>query len=66
MALTKRLVDMDSIYTNMIWSLFGLHPRFVEGGGLFRKDGNDISDGAGLLMGKNSQYKNIPVLEWLL
>ena len=27
---------------------------------------NDISDGAGLLMGKNSQFKNIPILGWLL
>ena len=38
------------------------HPRFVEGDGLFLKHGNDISDGAGLLMGKNSPFKNIPVL----
>ena len=41
-------------------------PRFVEGDGLFLKHGYDISDGAGLLMGKNSPFKNIPVLEWLL
>ena len=40
------------------------HPRFVEG--LFLKHGNDISDGAGLLMGKNSPFKNIPILGWLL
>ena len=42
------------------------YPRFVEGDGLFLKHGNDISDGAGLLMGKNSPFKNIPVLGWLL
>ena len=42
------------------------HPRFLEGDGLFLKHGNDISDGAGLLMGKNSPFKNIPVLGWLL
>ena len=42
------------------------HPRFVEGDGLFLKHGNDISDGAGLLMGKNNPFKNIPVLGWLL
>ena len=42
------------------------HPRFVEGDGLFLKHGNDISDGAGLLMGKNSLFKNIPVVRWLL
>ena len=42
------------------------HPRFVEDDELFLKHGNDISDGAGLLMGKNSPFKNIPVLGWLL
>ena len=42
------------------------HPRFVEGDGLFLKHGNDISDGACLLMGKNSPFKNIRVLGWLL
>ena len=36
-------------------------PRFVEGE-LFLKHGNDISDGAGLLMGKHSPFRNIPVL----
>ena len=42
------------------------HPSFVEGDGLLLKHGNDISDGAGLLMGTNSPFKNIPVLGWLL
>ena len=42
------------------------HPRFAEGEGLFLKHGADISDGAGLLMGKNNPFKNIPVLGWLL
>ena len=42
------------------------HPRFIEGDGLLLKRGNDISDGAGLLMGKNSPFKNIPVLGWSL
>ena len=42
------------------------HPRFVEGNGPFLKHGNDISDSDGLLMGKNSPFKNIPVLGWLL
>ena len=42
------------------------HPRFVEGDGLFLKHGTNISDGAGLIMGKNSPFKNIPVLGWVL
>ena len=37
------------------------HPRFVEGDGLFLKHGEDISEGACLLMGKNSPFRNIPV-----
>ena len=32
------------------------HPPFVEGDELFLKHGSDISDGAGLLIGKNSLY----------
>ena len=36
------------------------HPRFVEGDGLFLKL-CDISDGDGLLMGKNSPFKNIRI-----
>ena len=42
------------------------HPRFVEGDGLFLRRGNDIRDGAGLLMGKNGPFKKIPILGWLL
>ena len=42
------------------------HPRIVEGDGLFPDHGEHISDGAGLLMGKNSPFKNISVLGWLL
>ena len=42
------------------------HPPFVESDRLFLKHGNDISDGTGLLMGKNSPFKNIPILGWLL
>ena len=42
------------------------HPPLVNDDGLFLKRGNDTSDGAGLLMGKNRLFKNIPVLGWLL
>ena len=42
------------------------HPHLVEGGGLFLKYGNDISDGAGLRMGAKSPLKNIPISGWLL
>ena len=42
------------------------HTPCVEGDVLFLKHDNDISDGAGLLIGKNSPFKNIPILGWLL
>ena len=38
------------------------HPSLVKGDGLFLKHGSDIRDGAGLLMGKNIPFKDIPVL----
>ena len=41
------------------------HPRFIEGDGLFLKHGNDITDGAFLLTGKISPFKNFLVLGWL-
>ena len=38
----------------------------TAGNGLFLKHGGEISEGSGLLMGKNSPFRNIPVLGWLL
>ena len=38
----------------------GQHPHFVEGDGLFLKHDEDINNGAGLLMGKNSPFKILP------
>ena len=38
----------------------------VEGDGLFLKHGSRIHDGRGLLLGKNSPFKNIPLLGLLL
>ena len=43
----------------LVYFLLVLTKRLVVDG-LFLKHGNDISDGAGLLMGKNSLFKNIP------
>ena len=38
----------------------------VQGDGLFLKHGSNIYDGRGLLLGKNSPFKNIPILGLLL
>ena len=73
------LLEMDS-YTNMIDAIkcrnvklrvsiyLALHPRLanLQGDGLFLKRGMDISDGAGLLMGAKSPFKNIPIPGWSL
>jgi len=36
------------------------------GNGLYLKQGGQIIEGSGLLLGPNSPLKNIPVLSWLL
>ena len=53
---TRRLVVMSRLEMKLKGNGLYLAPHspFVEGDGLFLKHGNDISDGAGLLMGKNS------------
>ena len=65
------LLEMDSICTNMVNAIgkgngLYLAPAFVEGHGMFLKHGSDISDSTGLIMGKNSPFKSIPILGWLL
>ena len=41
--------------------------RLAEtGDGLFLKHGNNIQEGKGLILGKNSPFKNIPILGWVL
>ena len=44
------------------------HPRFpgTYGDGLFMKRGNQIQSGAGFLLGPNSPFKNIPLLNLIL
>ena len=38
----------------------------VYGNGLYLHRGGDLYNGEGLLLGKNSPFRNIPVLGWLL
>ena len=38
----------------------------VHGNGLYLRRGGDIYHGEGLILGKNSPFRNIPVLGWLL
>ena len=38
----------------------------VHGNGLYLRHGSDIYHGEGLFLGKNSPFRNIPVLSWLL
>ena len=41
-------------------------PTGVHGDGLYLKHGNNIYDGRRLILGKNSPFKNIPILGWIL
>lgn len=36
------------------------------GDGLFLKHGSNVESGEGLILGKNSPFKNIPILKWIL
>ena len=56
---------LSGLRTGLLSGVINKAISFV-GNWLFLKHGNDISDGAGLLMGKNSLFKNIPVFGWLL
>ena len=38
----------------------------VSGDGLYLKRGSSVYNGEGLLLGKNSPFKNIPILKWIL
>lgn len=38
----------------------------ANGDGLYLKRGNSIHNGEGLILGKNSPFKNIPILGWIL
>ena len=42
------------------------HPRFYNGQGLFETEGSEIKTGKGLLLGDNSPFKNVPLLNILL
>ena len=44
-------------------------PKFQNvgvGDGLYLKQGNAIHNGEGLILGKNSPFKNVPILGWIL
>ena len=67
--MSARQVAKNASYIGGFFRYFGItgcscYTTFCDG--LFLKHGHDISDGAGLLMGKNSPFKNIPVLGWLM
>ena len=53
-----QLVDGGGLY-------LAPHPRFYNGRGLFETEGSDIK-GDGLLLGDNSPFKNVPLLNILL
>lgn len=38
----------------------------ISGDGIFLRHGSNIYDGSGIILGKNSPFKNIPILGWIL
>ena len=76
----KRVVGGDGFYLHKLGHCVKIDPvrgnglyltphkklRGVAGDGLFLKRGSTIQDGSGLLLGKNSPFKNIPILILLL
>ena len=50
----------DGLYLSPSYSITN------RGDGLFLKQGKNVTDGSGLILGKNSPFRNIPVLGWLL
>ncbi len=40
--------------------------RLAAGDGLFLKQGHNVYSGEGLILGRDSPFKNIPILGWLL
>ena len=77
---TKRVVGGDGLYLHKLGHCIKIDPvrgngfyltpnkklRGIAGDGLYLKRGSTIQDGSGLLLGKNSPYKNIPILNLLL
>ena len=59
-------VKIDPVSGNGLYLTPHKKLRGVAGDGLFLKRGSTIRDGSGLLLGKNSPFKNIPVLNLLL
>ena len=47
-------------------ALLSPHPNLAAGDGLFVPDNTKIRDGRGFLLGENSPFKNIPILNLLL
>ena len=45
---------------------FTPHRSLVDGDGLYLKRGSTIQEGSGLILGPNSPFKNIPILNFLL
>ena len=54
-------VKGNGLYLHPSPSSHGLH-----GDGLYLKRGDTIHNGEGLILGKNSPFKNIPILGWIL
>ena len=75
----KKSTSGDGVYIQKGRHCYQAHPvegnglflsphgrRIAAGDGLFLKQGHNVHDGEGLLLGQNSPFKNIPILGWFL
>ena len=59
-------VKIDTLRGNGLYLTPHKKLRGIAGDDLYLKRGSTIQDGSGLLLGKNSTFKNIPILNLLL
>ena len=59
-------VKIDPVRGNGLYLIPHKKLRGIAGDGLYLKRCSTIQDGSGLLLGKNSPFKNIPILNLLL
>ena len=55
------LVEGGGLYLSPLF-----HPAKDDYDGLYLKHDNEVYKGAGLILGKDSPFKNIPILGWIL
>ena len=59
-------IKIDPVRGNGLYLTAHSSGHGVLGDGLYLRRGNAIHNGEGLILGKNSPFKNVPILGWIL